>query len=132
MTAYLQLQRWEQQRVSVSNKGNGFRVYIVAQNAVGMPNEVFGCSRSLIDADTGLYDENYEFFCSPWDLVTWPVNTPDPAASPAYYRKSVCDVILPSQHLAEEFWTRIKWERDNLIAALTAMNTLQLLENYPP
>lgn len=129
---FVRLERWEQSRVTVPNKGNGFRVRIIAKDAVGMPTEIFGYLRSVIDPEANTYSEDYKFFCGPWDLVTFPVGTPNEDQSPPYFRKSICDVILPSESLAEEFWEEMKAERDNLIAALNAMDTLQLLEDYPP
>ncbi len=113
------------------NKGNGFRIVVEAINNVLMPKEIFAFQRSLIDERLDVYDENYSFFCGPWDLVTWPVDAPAVGAFPAYYRKSVCDVVLPSESLADKFWENLKAERDNLLAALNAMDKLELMAYYP-
>lgn len=127
---YLKLTRLQQERVTLPNKGNGFRVVIEASDGVGMPDEIFGFERTLIDPYNNQYSENFAFICGPWDLVTWPVDEPREEDQPAYFRKSVLDLVLPAETYAEQFWEELKLELCNLIAALNAMDNLEEQDTF--
>jgi hypothetical protein len=128
MSRGISLRRRPQDRVWVNNRGEGFRLRIEAYDAVNMPAEIFLHQQTLVDPLLGESGEEFVCICSCFDLTIYPANVPDATQFPQFYRKSVLDIILPSQSVAEEAWTAIYDEVCLLKTSLDKLDRLSLGE----
>jgi hypothetical protein len=113
-----------QERVYVPNRGEGFRLRVTATDAVDMPAEIFLHQTRLVDPVEAVSGDEFMCICSPFDLTIYPAQEPDLLQFPQFFRKSVLDVILPSQAVAEESWLAIYGEVNGLIEALNKLEYL--------
>ena len=124
----ISLLRYEQERVFIPSVGQAVRLVIDAVDAYLMPAEVFGHQKTLLDAYTTSQKDEFMFVCSPFDLVTYPANEPDPDQFPAFFRKSRIVAIMPSQSRAERLWDDVHEEVCELVRALNRLDRLRLRE----
>ena len=103
------LLRQPQERLFVPNRGEGFRLRIVASDAVDMPAAIFLHQKTLVDPyqSGGTVQDEFVCICSPFDLTIYPENEPATGQFPAFFRKSVVDIILPSMDTAADAWNAI-------------------------
>jgi len=120
----ISLRRLEQSRVFVPNRGEAFRLVIVAEDAVQMSEEVFAHQKRLVDPYTGETGDEFVFVCSPFDLTIYPASEPDPTQFPPFFRKAQIDLLLPSTEAAETAWTVIYGEVCELVAAMNRNDRL--------
>lgn len=90
------------------------RVRVLA--AEGVTRYLFGHQQRTIAA-IGTQLEEFAFVVAPRDLAVYPIDTPNLTQSPAYYRRSYLDVVLPNPDVADQAWAAIKTEVDVLLAA---------------
>lgn len=119
-----------QARVPSGAAGQGFRLKVEAIESSLMPLEIFVHQRANVDAAGTRVKEEFVFVASAYNLTLYPINEPDPAQSPAYYRKSVVDIVTASQEMADEFWDALKKEVCVLKEALDAMDVLVVAETF--
>lgn len=124
MSRRIKLTRLEQERAYVPNIGNGFRLVVQASDGYLMPDEVFLFQRVLLDPNTNTYDDEMVAVCSPIDLSTYPTTRPAEGQTPAFFRKAVADLTLPSQTMAASLWAELHAEVTRLVSALNVMDTL--------
>jgi hypothetical protein len=120
----ISLNRYPEQILPIVNRGDGFRVKIVASQGVLIPDEIFLFQRDVLNPQTGAYSDHLVTVCSPEDLVTYPVNDPMINDLPPYFRMSVIDVLVGSREIAEAMWDAIDEQVDHLIAALNRKDRL--------
>lgn len=124
------VRRQEQSRVFVPNRGEAFRLVVIAEDAVGMPAEVFAFQKTLVDPYESTTGDEFIFICSPFDLSIYPANEPDLTQWPSFFRKSAIDILLPTQAAAEDAWLAIKEEVAGLVTALNKLDVLRDAETY--
>lgn len=124
----IHLRRAESNRVFVANRGDAFRLKVTAEDAVGMPNEIFLHAKVLIDPDTEQQGDDFVSICSPIDLTVYPANAPDESQFPQFFRKSQIDILVPGQTAANEAWTAIYSEVEELVRALNRLDVLVEVE----
>lgn len=61
--------------------------------------------------------------CSPLDLETWPVGTPDP--NTGLYRTNSVSLTFRSQSILDQFWTELLADLRNLVGALDKLEPLR-------
>ena len=118
------LQRQASELVFVANRGDAFRLKVIATAASQMPAEVFGHQRQLIDPSSGTAGDEFCFVCSPFDLSVYPANEPDDDQFPSFFRKNSIDVLLPSSAAVEDAWLAIQEEVSGLVSAMNRMEWL--------
>jgi hypothetical protein len=109
----------------VAFKGrDSFRIRVTASSGVNMPEEIFGHQKTLVDPYTEETQDEFVFVCSPYDLSIYPANVPDEEQSPAFFRKSTVDILVPGIDMAEEVITSISEQVDELVKLLNRLDTL--------
>jgi hypothetical protein len=101
-----------------------FRVRIEASGGEDMPNEIFGHQRTLVDPQTGLEQDEFCFVTSAFDLSTYPAHQPQTGQSPAYFRKSLIDVLMPNLLVANNFIAGVQAEVARLIYIMDHLDLL--------
>lgn len=96
--------------------GPSHRLRVRVLAAEGVTRYLFGHQQRTIAA-VGTQLEEFAFVAAPRDLTVYPLDAPNLAQAPAYYRRSYLDVVLPNPDVAERAWTAIKAEVDVLLAA---------------
>lgn len=130
MARAIELQRFPEAIVSVPGYGGSYRLRVEVVSATGMPAAVFGHFRRDVNLRDGITAEELAFICSPFELVEYPENEPDPTKAEPFYRKDHFDVILPSRELAEEVWTIVQQEVCHLRETLDRMDRLLIGDTY--
>lgn len=123
---WIRLTRQEQSRQFVQNRGEGFRLTVTAVEANKMPLEIFLYRKAVIDPtdeNTPLGDE-FLGVCSCVDLTEYPISAPAAGASPAFFRKKLFDLVLPSQTLALDVWLTVLEEVRVLVESLNKLDYL--------
>lgn len=115
---------------AIPNRGDGFRIQIVASGGDMIPNEVFLFRQNLLDPITGLTGDEFCAVTSPEDLVTYPIGEPAVTASPPFFRKDTIDVIVGSRKVADDMWTAIKTRVCELVDALNRKDRLVVEETF--
>jgi len=128
MARGITLTREGEVKVPITNRGDGWRMRIVASDAESMPNEVFGHRLRLIDAHTLLQGTDFCFVASPEDLVIYPVGAPDPTQTPPYFRLAYIDVVVASRAVAERLWDEVQEQVCILVEALNRKDRLRVEE----
>lgn len=100
------------------------RLRILNVYASEVPLEIFSHAQRIVHEESAKYDEDFCFVASPIDLEVYPSHAPDLSQQPAYYRKSLVDVILPNATISDQVKKRILREADNLVASLNRRETL--------
>lgn len=106
---------------------DAFRVKIVASDGDGLPNEIFGFQRTLVDANTEEQCDEFSFVCSPYDISAYPANEPDPDQSPQFFRKATVDILVPSLTVAQEVLEDIEAQVCRLVQLLDQLDDLRVL-----
>lgn len=112
------------QRHFVANRTDGFRLRIVASQACRMPAAIFRYVRHPADPNTGEQLDEFTGVCSVADLAEFPVDDPDPTASPPVFRADTIDLVLESRQRAETIWQLVQDESLSLKHALDAADAL--------
>ena len=128
MARGITLTRSGEQKVFVPNRGDAWRIRIVASDAENMPNEVFGHRYGLRDAHTGLEGLDFCFVASPEDLVLYPANEPNVAQTPPYFRLDTIDVVVASRKIALDLWEEVQARVCALVEALNRKDRLVVEE----
>jgi hypothetical protein len=106
-------------------QGRGvFRVVVQVVRAEQMPLEIFGFQQTLLDAYTQTTFDEFAFVCSAYDLSFYPANAPNPTQSPAFFRKSGFDILLPGVAAATDFITEVRNQIEELVDTLNLLDTL--------
>jgi hypothetical protein len=93
-----------------------------------MPTAIFGFQQTLVDPVTGQQQDEFSFVCSPYELSIFPANAPNPTQSPAYFRKSEIDILLPTVAMFETTKEEITSQVTRLISLLEALDTLSVTD----
>ena len=120
------LLRQPQELVFVPNRGEGYRLRIQAEDAVEMTGAIFLHQQTLIDPSGAEPQDEFVCICSPFDLTIYPENAPALGQFPAFFRKTVADIILPSMKIAADAWNAIFEEVNALVRALDKLDYLSL------
>ena len=106
-----------QANYTVSNK-TGYRLYILAQNAVGMPDEIFRYyQHPLGHTDVDPLAE-LSGVCTWPDLEAYPANLPRDTDSPRVFRLSYIDIIVNDAATAQEVWSAVQKQVRDLVAVI--------------
>ena len=122
------LEREENEKVFVANRGDAFRLRITAKNEVLMPRHIFGHQRTLVNPYDGTQADEFCFIASPFDAVIYPIGEPNLTQSPQYFRKDSIDILLPSTAAVDDVWSAIQEQVNGLIEAYNRLDTLELSE----
>lgn len=106
-----------------------FRVRIVASDATDMPNEIFLHQKTLVNPNDGSTQDEFVAVCSPYDLSIYPANTPAAEQSPAFFRKSEIDILVPGVEISSDVITSVMEQVSHLISV---MNSLDEMEAQTP
>jgi len=101
-----------------TNGHSGYRLYVLAANAVGMPDEIFRYYQRTPDAITGDVVAEPSGVCTWPDLEAYPANTPREDDSPQVFRLSYIDVILDNESQAQEVWLLLQAAVTQLVAVI--------------
>lgn len=104
-----------------------FRVRIVASDGEGMPNEIFGHQRTLVNPDTLEYQDEFVFVCSAYDLSIYPAEEPSESQSPAFFRKDTIDILVPGVEMAAEVIAEVQAQVCHLVVLLEKLDELEAL-----
>lgn len=129
MNRFVELRRLEPERTRVRGR-DGFRLRVDVVEAIGMPREIFGHQRVLIDPVQGKVIDEFLFVCSPYDLEIYPANAPLITQFPAFFRKSFLDIVLPSLDLSEETWILLRSDVCGLVEGLNRLDRLRIVEEF--
>lgn len=121
------LRRSAQTRMYV-NGVDSFRFQVLAHEACGMPAAIFRFLRYPYDAVTETQKDEFDGVCSAPDLEEFPENEPQANAVPPYFRRDQIDLLLRSQHDADEAWTLIQEDVRILVETLQLQDTLAVQE----
>lgn len=124
----ISLIREEQERVFVANRGDAFRIRVTAHDAVMMPTAIFLHQKRQPDPYTEDFGDEFVTVASPFDATIYPASVPDPRQVPPYFRKSVFDILVPSQETAMKAWLEIKAEVARLVEAYNRLDILIVAE----
>lgn len=124
MARSIDLTRYSESTAPVEGRGDAFRLRIEASNPVDMPKEIFLFVQGPKDMNTGTVHEYFLGIATPDDLVTYPVNSPDPNIDPPYYLKDTIDVLVESREVADYIWSEVRAQVKTLIEALNNKDTL--------
>ena len=105
-----------------------FRLVCTASDGSDMPTAIFGFQQTLVDPVTGQQQDEFSFVCSPYELSIFPANAPNPTQSPAYFRKSEIDILLPTVAMFETTKEEITSQVTRLISLLEALDTLSVTD----
>lgn len=122
------LTRYAESRAPIPNRGDGFRVYIVASDGFNVPDEIFLHRHTVKDARTGLVGNEFLAVASPDDFVL-PAQDPDGPIQTTNFRLAVVDVVVPSRRDAEFVWTEVRNQVDCLLHALYRKDQLVVAES---
>ena len=109
---------------AIPNRGDGFRIQIVASDGELMPDEIFLFKENLFDPITLVTGEEFIAITSPEDLVCYPVDAPVINSLPPFYRKSTIDVIVGSRSVAISMWEAVNTRVCELVNALNRKDRL--------
>lgn len=123
----LSLRRLAQSRY-VINAQSGYRFRVEVAAAVGMPPEVFRYLERDNPANPAVSVAAFDGVCSPADLEDYPALVPDRSRGPRFFRLDYVDLVLRSQHTAEEAWEILQEELTTLVATLNLMDDLGVIE----
>ncbi len=115
---------------AIENRGDGFRIQIVASAGLMMPNEVFLFKQNLINPNTGVTGDEFCAVTSPEDLVCFPVDAPKTGQSPPFFRKDTVDVIVGSRKTAQDLWEAVKDRVCELVLALNRKDQLVNIDSH--
>lgn len=118
------LTRYGESKYFIPNRGDGWRIRIVASDAENMPAEIFGHQNRLVDPHTGLTGREFCFVCSPEDLVVYPVGQPATLQTPPYYRLDTIDVVVASRQIGLALWAQVETRVCALVEALNRKDRL--------
>lgn len=107
-----------------------FRIVATVVSAEEMPREIFGHQRSLVDPYNGKFADEFAFICSAWDLSIYPANEPLATQVPAFFRKRVIDVLVPSVTLAEEFIATVQSQVATLVTTMNQLDQLATTQSF--
>lgn len=127
-TRGISLRRLQPERTFTANRGDTFRIKIYAENAEGLPNEIFLFEKTLVDPETETTADHFVTVCSPYDLTIYAANAPTEGQFPAFFRKSSIDVLVANSAMAEHVWTSVRGAVDELIAAMDRLDVLVEVE----
>lgn len=113
---------------AIDNRGDGFRVQIVASDGLMMPEEVFLFKQNLLNPKTGMTGEEFCAVASPEDIVCFPVDAPKTGQSPPFFRKDTIDVIVGSRKTVLDLWDAVKKQVCELVLALNRKDRLVVVE----
>lgn len=102
-----------------------FRLKCTASDGLYMPDEIFCHNRTVVNEALNESQDEFSHIASPYELSIYPANAPTPGQSPAYFRKSTIDILLPSVTLYQETKTLIQAQVSRL---LDLQEKLDLLE----
>lgn len=97
------------------NQPGAVRLRVEITDAVNVVANLFGFRRRVVNAAEGVVADEFAFVCSAADALTYPTNEPDPIVEPAFFRKSLIDVLVPTHEAAETVWLSLL---DNLKESL--------------
>lgn len=127
-TRGISLTRYEQERAFIKNRGDAFRLKIVAHSARMMPSAIFLHQRRLIDPHEGATCDEFVTVASPFDGTIYPINEPDPHQMPQFFRKDTIDILVPSQDAAMTVSATIQRYVCQLVESYNQMDTLLEME----
>lgn len=110
----------------VINVVDGFRFRVEAYGGHLMPNHIFRYLRRPLNPDTGTRIDELDGVCSPPDLEEFGEDAPLPDVVPPFLRLDFVDVLLRSQHEADEAWRVILEDVHSLV------DTLNIMDNIVP
>lgn len=130
MARGITIERLDQSKQELPNGAESFRIQVTAKDAVMMPEEIFLFARTLVDSHTGAQGEEFQAVISPDDAVIYPVGEPTLGQQPPFYRKSTIDVLLASEHQADQFWEELKLRVCALVEAYNKKDRLIKKESF--
>jgi hypothetical protein len=107
---------------------NTLRLRVTASDGEEMPDEVFLHQRTLVDADTDEWQDEFVAICSPYDLSDYPVDEPTTGQFPTYFRKATADIYLPGISVFSEVKEDIEAQIRFLVQLLNKLEELDTVE----
>ena len=100
----------------VANGVDGFRFTVEAHSPAHMPAEIFLYVRRPLDPRTGEEADEFTSVCSAPDLEEYPATAP--TGNPPFFRLATIDLVVRSQHEADEAWAVIRRDVGVLVETL--------------
>lgn len=113
-----------QQTIYTANNVSGFRLTIQATNGLNMDNNIFRFSRKTYNYITGAQQDVFSGVCSPEQLSSVPIGTPNTNDPNQYTRSDTVDLVIQSRDLANKTLTAIQGDVNALVNALKIQSTL--------
>jgi hypothetical protein len=95
---------------------SGYRLAIIASNAVGMPEEIFRYYEWPMIG--GTLQAEFSGVCSWPDLEAYPAGEARVTDSPRVFRLNYMDIVVDSEDTAREVWETVQQAVENLVAAI--------------
>ena len=92
----------------------GFRLRIVVTDSCGIDQEIFRYYQKPLNGQ-GVLESVFSGVCSWPDLEELPITEPAADTSPAGFRQSTVDIVVESETIANQVWTLIKTQVDELV-----------------
>lgn len=105
---------------------DAIRVRLAVMTATGMPHHVFAYRMFPVNPVTAAQEGVFSHVCSPVDLAAFPVESPTPGASPAWFRLAFVDLLVRSIGEAVELIRSLDAD------LLTLRDTLDRNDNLMP
>lgn len=106
----------------------GYKIVVIADQAVNMPNEIFRMLRHPVNPNTGEADDTLDGVCSPADLEEYSADAPTEGQDPQWFRVSQVELIFREPCAANDAWTTILQEVRALKSCLDTMDDLRVTE----
>ena len=103
----------------------GFRLHVLAWNEQGLDDSVFRYYRKPTNPTSGVSDSIFSGVCSWPDMEELPQDEPEADTSPAGFRLNFIDLVVESETVANEVWTLIQNEVQELLNTIKAGETLE-------
>lgn len=102
-----------------------FRLKCTASDGMYMPDEIFCHERTVVNEALGESQDEFSHIASPYELSIYPTDEPASGQSPAYFRKAVIDILLPSVTLYEDTKTLIQAQVTRLLDLQEKLDALE-------
>lgn len=101
-----------------------FRMVATASDGDGVPNEIFVHQRTLVNPLTRRECDEFISVASAYDLSIYPANEPDDSQSPAFFRKSTIDILVPSVSVFDQAKIDLETQVCHLVRVLNRLDVL--------
>lgn len=102
----------------------GFRIRIEVNGACGIDHNVFRYYWKPLNLQ-GVRESVFSGVCSWPDMEELPIGEPESDTSPAGFREDYIDLVVESETIANEIWTLIKTQVDELVQTVKDGQELQ-------